>query len=249
MDSSETSGKNRGSLRSAEPAGFWIRLAACLADCLILGVGALLLYAIKVRPLAIEALVGTGYFTLFICSRWQATPGGRLFNIYVVRAGDGRRLQPGRSFCRFLVSSWPALLLAIIVAIFPTSRPGLSALERAQYEAADAKFHQHHLLNADEAAAISRPFTVTLSEPDSVRFNAAAAKLFAGQPLAPEEEEFYHDVQISSYAKQAPTTLLLNIIAIYSLVIAYSVGQAPEKTGLHDTLCKTRALRGRPGSS
>jgi uncharacterized RDD family membrane protein YckC len=247
MDSSATGGGNLGSLWSAEPAGFWIRLGAFLIDFLILCFCDLLLETIRAHWAA-ESLLSATYFTILVCSPWWATPGERLFGVYIARAEDGGRLGLRRSFARYLIASWPVILLAIIVTIYPTSGTTLSDRERAQEEAANTKLHRHETLNADEAAAISRRFTLRLSEQDRVRFDAAAAKLFAGQPLAPAEEKFYHDVQVSFWAGEAPTTLVLSILVIYYLAIALTIGQTPEKSGLHDALCKTRALRGRPGS-
>ena len=47
-------------------------------------------------------LLQAGYFTVFECSSWRATPGKKLFRIYVA-GEDGERISPSRALLRYLI--------------------------------------------------------------------------------------------------------------------------------------------------
>ena len=92
-------------------AGRLERLFAYLIDTLILIVPGMLLVALfKGNGLATLAafLVSLSYYTYFMASRWQATPGKRLMNIYIIRS-DNRMLTPRDALERFLAFFMPSL--------------------------------------------------------------------------------------------------------------------------------------------
>jgi uncharacterized RDD family membrane protein YckC len=57
-------------------------------------------------------LVSLSYYTYFVASRWQATPGKRLMNIYIIRS-DNRMLTPRDALERFLAFFMPSLPIYI----------------------------------------------------------------------------------------------------------------------------------------
>jgi hypothetical protein len=71
--------------------------------------------------IALESLVWFPYFVLFTASSWQATPGKRAFGIKVTDL-EGRRINVGRSFFRYLASFLSALALFVGYFMVPFTR-------------------------------------------------------------------------------------------------------------------------------
>lgn len=101
-------------------AGRLERLFANLIDTLILFVPAAMVYSLtattnaegELEPadisMLIVFLVHMAYYTAFTSSSWQATPGKRLFNMYVIRT-DRQRLTQRDALERFLAYVLPSL--------------------------------------------------------------------------------------------------------------------------------------------
>jgi uncharacterized RDD family membrane protein YckC len=144
-------------------AGFWRRVAAALADALLL-IAALLLagHALGQPHLLLHehhlagligALVALVYATAFESSVWQATPGKILLRLRVTDLA-GQRLTPTRALLRHLAQalSLATLLVGFVMAAFTRRRQclhdklagtlvvrrGFSALQVAQAPAAQA---------------------------------------------------------------------------------------------------------------
>jgi uncharacterized RDD family membrane protein YckC len=104
-------------------AGFWLRAFACAIDTILIGAIFLLCASFfpatfeklvppapvslmdipQPPPLAIALLIALGclYYTIFEASPWQATPGKRIFRLYVTDL-KGQRLSFGRALLRNL---------------------------------------------------------------------------------------------------------------------------------------------------
>lgn len=101
------------SMRPLTYAGRWDRLFANLIDSAILLLPAVFMAALlRHEGLATLAtfLLSLAYSTHFNASNWQATPGKRLMNMYVIRT-DRRRLSQRDALERFLAYSLPSLPL------------------------------------------------------------------------------------------------------------------------------------------
>lgn len=99
--------------RSILYAGRAERLFANLIDTIILIIpGGLLAAMLGGGQLAILAtfIVSLGYYTYFTAGSWQATPGKRLLNLYVVRT-DRRALGTSAALERYLAYCLPSLPL------------------------------------------------------------------------------------------------------------------------------------------
>lgn len=93
------------------PSGRFERLIANLIDSIVQYVAAGILFSFKGETdLAILAafLLSAAYSIGFTSSRWQATPGKRLLNLYVVR-NDGKRMTQEKAAERFLAFMLPSL--------------------------------------------------------------------------------------------------------------------------------------------
>jgi uncharacterized RDD family membrane protein YckC len=118
-------------------AGFWVRFAAALLDMLIT---APVIWAafyiigfdftnmptmeevfLGVQPEEtpenrvadfVSWIISITYSVYFITSRYQATPGKRIMNIYIATK-DGQKLSVNRCFARFFASILSGLLLGI----------------------------------------------------------------------------------------------------------------------------------------
>lgn len=87
------------------------RFFAYLIDTLILLVpGSLVVSLLGGEDVAVVGvfLVSLVYYTYFTASRWQATPGKRVLNLYVTRTDD-RALTPRDALERFLAFILPSL--------------------------------------------------------------------------------------------------------------------------------------------
>ena len=90
--------------QTGTPAGFWIRLAACLIDYAVLIVLIIILASIVSQLLGIAAVISIiAFLTAYV---WisVASLGKRLIGLHVLRP-DGSRAGWGRKFCRCILSS------------------------------------------------------------------------------------------------------------------------------------------------
>lgn len=105
-----------------EFAGFWIRAGAILIDSIVLTIVSFVIGVIAgftgggetAQAVAglISFVTGIAYFTLFIASEWQATPGKRLLGLHVIKV-DGGPITALRAFGRY----WAYLISTIILLI------------------------------------------------------------------------------------------------------------------------------------
>src|SRR5439155_18619332 len=121
-------------------AGFWIRLVAWIIDAVILGVISAALSPLAGGTIVTNAptgiVVNTGaqelstllalvYFVGFWTLRAQ-TPGMIVFNMRVVRADNGEKLDVGRAFLRYvgLIISFIVIFLGVIWIAFDSRKQG-----------------------------------------------------------------------------------------------------------------------------
>lgn len=101
-------------IRTPNYAGRFDRLLANLLDTFVLFIPAVLLAAAGGvgSPLALVGsfLCNVAYYTAFTSGDWQATPGKRIFNMYVMRL-DGGKLTQRDALERFLGYIIPSLPL------------------------------------------------------------------------------------------------------------------------------------------
>lgn len=93
-------------------AGFWQRVAAFVVDLVILVPLSQLVQATFTVVLFAGVLVWWGYFTLFECSGWQATPGKRLIGLKVTDV-NGVHIRHGRATARFFSKLLSAAILGL----------------------------------------------------------------------------------------------------------------------------------------
>lgn len=199
-------------MQDMEPAGLQKRIIACLLDCFILGTPSFVIiggeYYIHVPyfPKVICLALGIIYSVGFLSSAWQATPGMRLLNIFVVRAEDAGKLSHARGLARYLIYNAAFLFLMAIPSLNPRLPANLRGDEARRYEA--------------------------LYEQDQLR-----------RPMKPEDRQFLDKAyaEVGSARKSAPREWMLT--AMYTLIIALTIGLTKRKTGLHDMVCKTRVVR------
>ncbi len=108
-------------------AGRLERLLAYLIDTILVIVPSMFISGLLGgAPIAMLAsfLFFLAYYTFFTASRWQATPGKRLLNMYVMRT-DNRLLRPRDTLERFLAFILPSL--PIYLSFIPANlAPGMS---------------------------------------------------------------------------------------------------------------------------
>ena len=100
-------------------AGRLERLLAYFIDAILLLLPSLLLTKLfgEIGLVTLASFFfSLAYYTYFTASSWQATPGKRLMNIYVMRP-DNRRLTPRDGLERFLAFLLPSL--PFYTSIFP----------------------------------------------------------------------------------------------------------------------------------
>jgi uncharacterized RDD family membrane protein YckC len=113
-------------------AGFWKRVAALLADSIIL-----IILSIPVALISlVESLILISYicsvllywlyFSLFESSRWMATPGKKLLGIKVTDL-SGNRISFGRATGRYFAKFFSAIILGIgyLMAAFTSKKQAL----------------------------------------------------------------------------------------------------------------------------
>ncbi|MGB7986327.1 MAG: RDD family protein [Terracidiphilus sp.] len=138
-----------------EPADFQTRLLARVVDGLILGVPSFIIISgeyynhFQYFPNAICLALGIIYSVGFLSSAWQATPGMRLLKIFVVRAGDSRRLSRARALARYFIYNAAFLFFLAIPSLNPKLPANYVGDEAKRYEVLYAK-DQNHLPMAPE---------------------------------------------------------------------------------------------------
>ncbi|NRA46105.1 MAG: RDD family protein [Oligoflexales bacterium] len=107
-----------GATRSqGQPGGFWQKYVAFLVDGFLIALGQfLILYITSAFDYMTMMILGYGtylaYFTGFIASSLQSTPGGLLVGLKVQNI-DGDNISVGKSFIRALASLLSAAVLCL----------------------------------------------------------------------------------------------------------------------------------------
>jgi uncharacterized RDD family membrane protein YckC len=121
-------------------AGFWVRLVAFILDAIVLAVIAAALgplagtgtmvqtgtqVSFNYQASGLQTLVGLVYFIGFWAWRGQ-TPGMLPFNMHVVRADNGEKVDVVRALLRYvgLIISFLVILLGVIWVAFDARKQG-----------------------------------------------------------------------------------------------------------------------------
>lgn len=242
------------------PAGFWVRLLAHFIDGIIISLPFWLLYemlgsALMKNSIAwLGTVVGIAYYAGFLASGWQATPGKRLLNIYVARAGDYGMLSLTHAIGRYMAFYGPYFLLSVYAMTMLQGITDLSAAEQEKVNVIANKKHRHEQLTQHEKDFYQYvalvPMADALPESDKQQLADIHEKLMQEQELTPEENRFLEDALAQQvFSPQMKSMLVIQAVGfLYMLVLVGMVAFTRQKTGLHDVICKTRALRGRPES-
>lgn len=233
-----------------KPAGFWRRFAATFIDTIILGLffGVLALsiqgnIAIIANIIAVAA--GICYFVLFLSSSWQATPGKRLFNVYVIGLGSEKPISIKRAFARYAVLNL-IYLLTLPTIFFSTPNEKMPEDYSHRLSIIQSKIDNKEKLNAEDTKFINempkRAMHPEFSEEDFQKFKEIENKKAANQYLTPEEIEFSNKNNLAV----AKSFLLGMLEFLYMTAIVITVAFTREKKGIHDMICKTRVIYGRP---
>lgn len=113
-----------------EYAGFWIRFVAAFIDgilCLVINMPIVFLFGPDsgISNL-LSGVAGLLYYTLFVSSEWQATPGKRALGLAITDL-KGQRISFWRALGRYFAQIPSALLLGIgyIMVAFTEKKQGL----------------------------------------------------------------------------------------------------------------------------
>jgi uncharacterized RDD family membrane protein YckC len=201
------------------------------------------------------------YYVFFLSSRWQATPGKRLMKVYIVCAEDHQPLSKKRALARLMVFEAPTLLITavgIVLSIYAghnTYLPGtLPQADQHQLAGIPEKIVRKEALTPEEEKLIRHTFTKLwlpkdTPEADIEKFEAIQDKKGQKQALTPEEVQFDHEMNQKAASKIMPWASVMDemgaMVSLYTLVLALTVAWTREKKGIHDMICKTRALYGR----
>lgn len=215
--------------------GFWRRFAALMIDAivvylffLVLSIPVLGLIAsqhvtIPVTSTAYMVISNVFYFSFIglyyifpLSSRWQGTFGKYLLNLRVLHAKTGGRISFKRSLCRYLAVVVPSIILAI-GGVY-----GM-VLETKNPQAIMPMEQQQQFQDYQQKMAEG-----TLSEEDKAKFQEAYGE----------------------FAKNAFPFMTFGVFAVfgflYMLLNVLMVAFSHQKTAVHDLVCKTRVVIGRP---
>lgn len=237
-----------------KPAGFWRRLLANAIDWFIIwtlgsALGFVIAKPSKVSIDLIIIILGALYYIYFLSSPWQATLGKHLLNVYVVRADGVKAISKGRAFCRYLAFIFPfAIITLTLFFIHPVENT--SKEERQQFKEIMQKSNNKESLSDEEKRFRTQYMVKTLYPDISIEDQKKANEIFtkqeAGQNLTVEEKEF----QVANLRNLTPSFqpfyASATISVLYLLILVLTVDMTKEKKGIHDMLCKTRVVCGRP---
>jgi len=248
-----------------KPAGFWIRLGALIIDGLILGMFFWLISSLINQKLntnqnnitqVLYLFLGAIYYIAFLSSSWQATPGKRLLNIFIVRTEDNQKISKVRALSRYIIFSVPDIMTLVASLFIATSDlpliPTVSEADRQRIVIISDKLKHQQSLTQEENIILmdaTLPKTIpNLSDLDQQRYAAIRYKQIHNQKLLPGENEFIgHAMSQMMFSGPMPAMMLVELLScIYGFILVFTVALKEQKTGLHDMICKTRALRGRP---
>jgi uncharacterized RDD family membrane protein YckC len=210
-------------------AGFWQRTVAFIIDKFILFIPLLaLILSMKIHLednkdfFYAFGLIEAVYYIGFLSSRWQATPGKRLMKTYIVYASNYEGLGVGRAFLRLMAFD---LLLLLLILMFG--------------------FANKTFIHAD--LPIFSNTQEGLSQIDIERFKEIREREFSGKPVTTEEDKFFMETRETIDQAKHRSKRIMDLITVISLMImSLPIAFTRQKTGFHDMICKTRALKGRP---
>jgi uncharacterized RDD family membrane protein YckC len=226
-----------------KPAGFWLRLAANSIDGFLLYFLSCLFMQVSTLRYGSDALIllsllDIAFYMIFLSSRWQATPGKRLIGVYIVNARDYKPIGKLRAFCRYILFN-PFFILITIYCI--NSTPTVAQQERLMV--IDSKIKDKQTLTEEEKQFHGRilfnNIGFNFSEEESECFFALAEKNKKGEEVNPKDCQ-------SAARKIMSVFIMWGLSFIYALISALTIAFTKQKRGLHDRICHTLALRGRP---
>ncbi len=256
-----------------QPAGFWRRGTANMIDGMIFFAILMVIYAslatwyevesmsvsmyVSVTLMAFFAVSIAFYSTLFLSSRWQATPGKRLMQVYITDK-NGKKISKTRAFVRYWAVGGLFFLLKLIIEVlfigsFVTATPSwLSAQDQQRFHELNLKDLKNGKLTDEEERFVRKgeipPAPSTMSVEEASLYNAIRQKSINREELTPEEKELRGVVVTSLYV--TPAMIRLNTLTIiseilYGIILICTVAWSRSKRGLHDRICGTRAYKGR----
>ena len=263
-------------------AGFWRRAWANILDALIMAIpiliieGALLYFYgmnffikaaayLNAQPPIMRYLVSfiwclipLIYCVVLLSSRWQATLGKRILQVYIVRAKDGGRLGYGRNLARYAILYAPFVIIMMMNLFYipMASYPMQSTEDQQRFLVIQEKMMQRQELTQEEKQIMDNMMNSSMrvmwsqagiSDDDITRLFAIQDKQKMQQPLTEEEASFVQEKNqiMSSFTLKRVLWVWIPIWS-YALLIFFMIGLTRQKAGLHDLICKTRALRGTP---
>jgi hypothetical protein len=133
-----------------------------------------------------------GYHSVFVSSKWQATPGKRLLEVYVVHAGDYLRLTLPRAAARYCVLHFPSIMIAAFFILQPNPltwlTPDMTPEERGVFTQMITQRHQQPPLTEEQKQFLSPAGQAT--------FEAIKTKLDKNIPLAANEQDFLNRLML-----------------------------------------------------
>lgn len=145
------------------PAGFWIRFVALVIDGLILGIPMWCLffmvgYMHSVMLQFVSVAVYGAYYVYFWTHAWQATPGKRLLNLYVLDATTGGRLSLQQAGVRYVLLNLAALLMLGASIIQGGDMPGLNPEEQQRITEIQERMASGKTISEDEQQYVKEAF-------------------------------------------------------------------------------------------
>jgi len=257
---------------SFQYAGFWRRAIAHLLDGLIVMTPFfifLIIFGFS-QVIGFEAkqgivfqlsgfLIGITWYVAFISSRWQATPGKRIMDVYVGRQQDASRLGIGRTLARWAVYNiyiLPIMILGLTMYSSLGQQPPVSPTDQARMQELIMKQTvQHQTLTPDEQNFITKTMLdnqmfivkqqTDLTDEQAAQYRAIQEKNMNHQPLTEDEKQLNQAVTAKMLHKTMWMQIPNILCFIYLVTNALMIGCSKEKAGIHDRICGTRAFRGR----
>jgi uncharacterized RDD family membrane protein YckC len=248
-----------------KPAGFWIRALAHFIDLLIVGIPLFLLsffvtgmwIIVTDSPLKYGfqlayLLVGISYPVFFLSSPWQATPGKRMVGVYIVQKETQGKISISLALGRYICVGIFAILMSLVSLTHQASGTDMTAEQQSHMlEITKKRTGKETVTMEDEKFMWQMqypPIIKELTPEEQGKYSELRAKKVNG--LGMTDDEFHtleHLKKKSGFITNSMIVTGISILnLIYMLIISLMIGLTVQKTGLHDIICKTRALRGRP---
>jgi uncharacterized RDD family membrane protein YckC len=147
----------------------------------------------------------------------------------------------------FLSSRWQATPGMRLVRIYVAHADGSGRISAARAFARYLVFNALFLILI-LIPSLNPKLPINLSKANGQRYGAAEAKVSAGQPLTPEEQRLLAETREAMIAVRRSTMPNTLFEGIYMVIMAFMIGLTKHRTGLHDLVCSTRVMVGRPCS-